>query len=70
MLKRSMPVAQKMVLQVAVRDIGQLTDIERPPAPQAGLPKSQSAPPCSAVSGPRSTQHRPARDDESVHAHL
>jgi hypothetical protein len=29
MPKRSMPVAGKIVLQVAVRDIGQLTDIDR-----------------------------------------
>jgi hypothetical protein len=31
MLKRPVPLARKIVLQVAVRDIGQLTDIERRP---------------------------------------
>src|SRR5579864_9183218 len=46
----SMPVARKMLLQLAVKDIGQLTDIERDARPGAALQRCL---------GPRSERNRP-----------
>jgi hypothetical protein len=54
-----------MVLQIAVKDIGQLTDFatmtQRAPEPDKGIPEAHARPRGSASSQPRTERHRSAQ---------